>query len=164
MASFVNAADAVAIAVEIERRGQAFYLSVRDKTLGDKDKEFFAFMAEEERRHENIFSTMLKRLGGLTLPAGSDDDEYFAYVRAVIDSNDLFMPNLESAVMESPLGTAMRFEKDSLLFFHSLQALVPDSEKQHLTFCIDEERKHLRLLAARLPAMPSACTLGLAPK
>ena len=46
MASFVNAADAVAAAVEIERRGHAFYLKVQDQASDPEDKNFFAFMAE----------------------------------------------------------------------------------------------------------------------
>ena len=50
MASFISAKDAVSAAVEIEKRGYAFYCSVRDKASDAEDREFFAFMAEEEKR------------------------------------------------------------------------------------------------------------------
>ncbi len=152
MASFVNAADAVAAAVEIERRGHAFYLSVEQNASKADDKEFFAFMAKEEHRHEAIFSSMLGRMGGLPLPAGSDDAEYLVYVQALLDSHTLFMPNQAERALADPLGQAMQFEKDTLLFFIALEGMVPDSEKHHVRECADEERRHLKMLAERLHA------------
>ena len=152
MASFVSAADVIASAVEIERRGHTFYLSVRDRATTPEAKDFFNFMAEEEKRHESIFSAMLQRVGGLELPAGSSDEEYLFYVRALLDSHALFLSDHESLALDNPLGLAIRFEKDTLLFFHALEDMVPDSEKQHIRACIDEERRHLKLLANRLTA------------
>lgn len=150
MASFVNAADAVAAAVEIERRGHAFYKSVGEKASEKDDKEFFAFMAQEEKRHEGIFAAMLKRLGSLELPAGSDDAEYLEYVKGLIDSHTLFMPNQEKRTLEAPLYQAMQFEKDTLIFFLELENMVPDSEKKSVRECADEERSHLRMLLKRV--------------
>ena len=149
MASFVNAADAAAAAVEIERRGHAFYKSVEEKATGKKDKEFFAFMAKEEERHEGIFAAMLKRLGGVPFPAGSTDEEYLAYVQGLIDSHTLFLPNQQERMLESPLHMAMQFEKDTLIFFLELERMVPESEKKHVQECADEERSHLRMLLKR---------------
>lgn len=149
MASFVNAADAAAAAVEIERRGHAFYKSVEEKAEHKTDKEFFAFMAGEELRHEGIFAAMLDRLGGVPLPAGSTDEEYLAYVQGLIDSHVLFMPGQEKRMLESPLQEAMQFEKDTLIFFLELEHMVPDSEKKYVRQCAEEERSHLRMLLQR---------------
>lgn len=146
MASFVNAADAVAAAVEIERRGHAFYRRVVEKAGNPGDKDFFVFMAEEEKRHEGVFQAMLDRLGGVALPVGSDDEEYLMYVRGLIDSHTLFMPGQEERTLASPLREAMRFEKDTLLFFVELERMVPDAEKAAVRHCADEERKHLQML------------------
>ena len=150
MASFVNAADAVAAAVEIERRGYAFYKNVEDKAQEGSDKEFFGFMAQEEKRHEGIFASMLERIGGLPLPAGSDDAEYLMYVKGLLDSHTLFMPDQEARTLRAPLHEAMQFEKDTLIFFMELESMVPDSEKKFVRECADEERKHLRMLLKRL--------------
>lgn len=150
MASFVNAADAVAAAVEIERRGYAFYQRVTEKTADAGDKDFFAFMAEEEKRHEGVFAGMLQRLGGVALPAGSDDEEYLMYVRGLIDSHTLFMPGQEERALAAPLHEAIQFEKDTLIFFLELERMVPDSEKGDVRRCADEERKHLRMLLKRM--------------
>ena len=146
MASFVNAADAVAAAIEIERRGYAFYRSVQEKAEHSRDKEFFGFMAEEEKRHEDLFTEMLKRIGGIRQPVESTEQEYLDYLTSMLDHHALFVPDLERRTLESPLHTAMQFEKDTLLFFIEMEALVPDSEKHHIHACADEERRHLKLL------------------
>jgi len=150
MASFVNAADAAAAAVEIERRGHAFYKSVEQMAANKKDREFFAFMAKEEERHEGIFAAMLQRLGGVSFPAGSTDEEYLAYVQGLIDSHTLFLPEQHERMLESPLYMAIQFEKDTLVFFLELERLVPESEKKHVQECAEEERSHLRLLLKRI--------------
>lgn len=149
MASFVNAADAAAAAVEIERRGYAFYKNAEEKAKHGSDKEFFAFLAGEEKRHEGIFGALLERLGGVALPAGSTDEEYLKYVQGLIDSHFLFMPDQQRRMLESPLQAAMQLEKDTLLFFLELETLVPDSEKKFVRECADEERRHLRLILQR---------------
>lgn len=150
MANFVSAADAISAAVEIERRGHDFYLSVRDHAAKPDARDFFNFMAGEEERHEGIFAAMLQRAGGLELPAGSNDEEYLLYVRGLLDSHTLFLPDHMALAQEDPLGTAIRFEKDTLLFFHALMDMVPNSEKQYIQACINEEREHLKMLAKRL--------------
>ncbi len=152
MASFVKAADAVAAAVEIERRGFLFYQKAAVGAKTPQAKEFFEFMSHEEKRHEGIFSSILKRMGGLELPTGSDDEEYLSYVRMLLDSHCLFMPETEGAAHRDPFLTAIGFEKDTIIFFLGLEHLVPDSERFHIKECIEEEKKHLRLLAAKRAA------------
>jgi rubrerythrin len=152
MASFVNAGDVVAAAVEIERRGHAFYKKAADQA-GKEDKEFFTFMAGEELRHERIFQTMLDRLGGVSLPAGSNEGEYLDYIHGLLDSHTLFLPEQERLALNTPLYRALQFEKDSLVFFLELETMVPDSEKKYVRQCADEERGHLRLLIKRWPPL-----------
>ncbi len=150
MASFVNAADAVAAAVEIERRGREFYQRAAEKATNADDKAFFAYMADEEKRHEGVFSGMLERLGGAILPTGSNDEEYLMYVHALLDSNSLFLPGQEERILAAPLHEAVQFEKDTLVFFLELEQMVPDSERADVRRCADEERKHLRILLGRV--------------
>lgn len=149
MASFVYAADAAAAAVEIERRGYAFYKSAEENATHPSDKKFFAFMAEEERRHESVFEKMLERLGGVPLPADSTDEEYLTYVKGLLDSHSLFLPDKERKVLESPMQQALQFEKDTFLFFMEMEGLVPEAERVHVRLCADEERKHIKMLLKR---------------
>lgn len=149
MASFVNAGDALAAAVEIERRGRAFYEKASAAAKNGQDKDFFEFMASEEAAHEGIFSGMLRAYGGTDVPAGATDEEYLGYVKALLDSHILFMPEEELAALKCPLRQAMQFEKDTLVFFLALADMVPPSEKGRVLALAEEERKHLRMLAAR---------------
>lgn len=152
MASFISAADIIAVAIEVEKRGRQFYLDVASKASNQGDKVFFTELAEEEVKHEQLFSAMIERIGGVPFPAGATDEEYLAYVRDLIDSHALFVPKQQQAMQESPIGMAIQMEKDTMLFFLSVVDLVPDSEKALVKACADEERKHLRRLAARSSA------------
>ncbi len=147
MASFVNAADVISAAVEIERRGHAFYRQAAIAAAEQEDGDFFAFMAKEELRHEKIFEAMLQRAGGLPLPAGSTEPEYLEYVGLLLNSHSLFMPEQQDLLQKNPLMQAMYFEKDTILFFMAMRHMVPESEAAHVDACIKEEQSHLRLLA-----------------
>lgn len=155
MAGFTTAADVIASAVEIERRGFAFYERAAAAASG-QDKEFFAFLAGEEKRHEKIFEAMLGRMGGLALPAGSDEAEYLAYIDVLLNSHAMFFPenrqDAHSAPQDDPLRLAMAFEKDTILFFMAIRRLVDPSEQRGVDACIEEEQRHLRLLAEHTPA------------
>ena len=147
MASFTNAADVISSAVEIERKGFAFYQQAAQNAAQPEDKDFFTFMANEEKRHEKIFEEMLKRAGGLELPAGSDEAEYLEYVDLLLNSHCLFMPDQAEALRQDPLRQAMAFEKDTILFFVAMRRFVAPSEQGRVDACIEEEQRHIRLLA-----------------
>lgn len=145
MASFVNAADVIAAAVEIERRGHKFYEKASQDADSAEARDFFAFMAKEELRHEQVFESMLKRVGGLDLPLDVSNKEYLAYVESSLDSHMLF--NEDAAVPRgNPYYTALSFEKDTIIYFLAMMDLVPESERQQVIQCIDEEKGHMVLI------------------
>lgn len=144
MASFVNVADVISAAVEIEKRGHEFYRRSEKAATEGKTRDFFAFMAGEELRHEKVFAAMLERVGGLKLPVGSDDQEYLAYLQASLDSHMFFAARPQSG--QDPYVTAMGFEKDSIVYFVGMLDLVPAGEKLLVQRCIDEEKAHMVLI------------------
>ena len=150
MASYLSAADVISTAVEIEKRGFQFYQQAAEQAQDAQDKDFFTHMSHEERRHEAIFSDILKRVGGISIPASASDDEYFDYVRSLIDSHCLFMDNQQEALANNPFRQAMQFEKDTILFFQAVESLVPQSEQHFIRQCIDEERSHLLMIAKQM--------------
>lgn len=156
MASFTNAADVIAAAVEIERRGFAFYERAAARAEQKEDKDFFLFMAKEEKRHEKIFQEMLARAGGLELPAGSSEAEYLEYVDLLLDNHCLFLADQQEALRANPFREAMNFEKDTILFFSAMRRLVAPSETGRIEACIEEEQRHLRLIAEHAKARTMA--------
>lgn len=152
MASFTKAADVIAAAIEIEHRGFAFYQQAATEAARPEDKDFFTFMAQEEKRHANIFEAMLQRVGGLELPAGSDEPEYLEYVDMLLNTHSMFLPNQQEALRSSPLRQAMAFEKDTIIFFMAMRRFVAPSEQKYVDTCIEEEQYHLRLIAEHAKA------------
>ncbi len=156
MATFFHANEIAKIAVEIERKGRAFYLRVAEMATTERCRELFLFLAEEEGKHEAIFFSLMERLGKIELPAWSSQEEYGSYLQALIESHALFNSGLAEKNMgdagdeESAIRMAMSFEKDTLLFFIEMESLVPDSEKSAVRQCIEEERLHLRRLREML--------------
>jgi len=156
MATFFHANEIAKAAVEIERKGFDFYKRVASRAQTDKTREVFEYLAEEEKKHEAIFSSLMERLGKIELPAWSTNDEYAQYLDALITSHSLFTGGLAEKYMadtddeDTAIRMAMGFEKDTILFFMEMRELVPDSEKKAVESCIDEERLHLRRLRAML--------------
>lgn len=157
MAEFFTAADIVAAAIRIEQRGQDVYTQAVTMAVRPEVQALFRHLAAEEARHEATFRAMADRVGPVELPAWSIAAEYVEYLHALLDSHALFtrtdtLNALKGAADDhvAALRLAIRFEKDTLLFFTEMRALVPASEKAAVDACIAEERTHLRSLTAML--------------
>lgn len=156
MASFFHANEIAEAAVEIERKGQAFYLRVAARAKEEKTRALFDHLAKEEAKHEVIFANLKERLGEVELPAWSTEEEYMTYVDSLIASHTLFNEEFVDKFVEASddetaaIHMAMSFEKDTLLFFMEMKELVPATEKDAVQSCIEEERLHLRQLRAML--------------
>jgi rubrerythrin len=154
MANFFHANEIAKAAVEIERKGYAFYRKVAELAQNDETRQLFEYLAGEEHKHEAIFQSLYDRLGEIELPAWSTQDEYGEYLDALITSHALFTSGLAEKYMsqaqdeDTAIRMAMAFEKDTILFFMEMRELTPDSEKAAVQQCIDEERLHLRRLRA----------------
>ncbi|MDR1242153.1 MAG: ferritin family protein [Deltaproteobacteria bacterium] len=150
MASFVNVADVLTAAVEIERRGRNFYESEAGKAGSGELKDFFTFLANEEVKHGKLFEEMLKRVGGLALPVNSSTPEYMAYVSAALDSHLLFVRENPGGGADSvgadPYLSALRMEKDTIVYFLAMSGLVPEVERKHIDACVEEEKRHMALI------------------
>jgi rubrerythrin len=156
MADLFKANDIVLAAIEIEKRGEKFYLHLVDQAEDTKIRKAFEHLAREEVKHKVLFEDLYTRLGKATLPARSDEKEFLTYLNALIDSHPLFrFKDLEEmkehiASRKDALQMAIQFEKESILFFMEMREFVPDSEKKFITHCIEEERDHLRRLTEML--------------
>jgi rubrerythrin len=157
MADFFEASDLVGAAVAMEQRGQAVYKKMALVTKNPEVKRLFETLAVEEHRHEEIFSAMADRLAKAGQPEGSATEEYHEYLGALLDSYELFSREFTESLLEhadnfeKSVRSSIRLERDSILFFQEMLLMVPGFEKPKIWECIEEERRHLRLLAALLP-------------
>ncbi|TVM30067.1 ferritin family protein, partial [Oceanidesulfovibrio marinus] len=119
---FFKANEVAQAAVEIERKGQAFYRNVANAASAQAARDLFTFMAGEEAKHEAIFQALKNRLGEIEMPAYSNANEYQEYLEALIDSHALFSGGIaerlasEASDMVTAVNIALAFEKDTLLF------------------------------------------------
>ena len=156
MANFFRANEIAKTAVEVERKGRAFYLRLEESARSGKTRELFNYLAVEEGRHEEIFQALLDRLGDIELPAWATKDEYATYIQGLIESHALFSDQKAEKRMaaiedeKEAILMAMGFEKDTLLFFTEMESFVPDREKTVVRECIKEERLHLARLQRML--------------
>jgi rubrerythrin len=155
MPELFKATEIVEMAVQEERNGVAYYVALAKKTANATVKAFAERMAGEERRHEREFTELRQQLGGY-VPAESYEGEYLAYVRALV--NDRFLPNEEKAKQavlratsdREVIQNALRFEKETLLFFSEMKHFVPQRHGEVIDTLIGEERQHIADLAGLL--------------
>ena len=158
MPELFKAAEIVEMAIQEERNGVAYYEALAEKTTDPALKDFAKRMAGEERRHEQEFTEMRDQLGAY-VASETYGGEYLAYVQALV--GDRFLPD-EQAALDSVksaasdrevLTTALRFEKETLLFFSEIKQFVPSRHGEVISKLIDEERKHITDLSALLQKM-----------
>ena len=158
MPELFQATEIVEMAVQEERNGVAYYDALAGKTTNPKVKAFAERMAGEERRHEREFTELRNQLGGY-VPPESFEGEYLAYVRALV--NDRFLPNEEkaketvrrAATDRDVILSALRFEKETLLFFGEMKHFVPPRHAPVIDTLMGEERQHIADLSELLKTL-----------
>ncbi|MGD9100192.1 MAG: ferritin family protein [Anaerolineae bacterium] len=151
-----KASDAVEMALEIEKRGEAFYRAVAQKAKSPQVKALFEDLAEQEVLHYDTFKKLSKTQWAQPLMPDDQWDQYLMYMQATIqnaffEGEDKALALAEQASDEKEaLRMAMGFEKETLLFFHDLREMVSEADEKTIKHIIDEEKAHLRRLAALL--------------
>ncbi len=158
MPELFKAAEIVEMAIQEERNGVAYYQAFAEKTADPATREFAKRMADEERRHQQEFTQLRDQLGAYVAPE-TYAGEYTAYVQALVTNR--ILPD-EQAALDSVnqaasdrevVSTALRFEKETLLFFSEMKKFVPARHGEVIDTLIDEERKHIADLSALLQKM-----------
>ena len=137
-------------AVQTEKLGYQFYTTMADRFKTDGDlKKLFEKLAAKEQVHEKRFSE-LKEITGTAEPEGWE--EVSQYLRAIVES-EFFLGSHKSlpalphvSTVEAAVSFAMGFEKETLLYFHTIRDVV--MEKDVVDEIINEEKSHIMWLNA----------------
>ena len=151
-----TAAEALEMALEVEKNGEVYYNAVAEKMTDAEAKALFEDLAAQEKAHYRIFERML---GGVKatpeLPA-EEYDQYQTYLQVALNNALFAGPDKAMSLAkqatdrEEALIAALNFEKDTLLFFYDLREMVGQADKQAVSGIINEEKKHVRRLAGML--------------
>lgn len=143
-----NFDDILVFAVNIEKNGEHFYREFAKKSESSEVASLFVFLADEEVKHAEFFSDILRSVKDFSDIVVYNDD-YFSYLRAFVDNavfdhekNNKLLAAIES--VSDALDFALKMETDSIMFYSELKTLVKDGEK--IGVIIDEEKKHFRKL------------------
>lgn len=142
-------ADIRNIAVQIEQNGAATYRQAAECAANPELAQMFSWMADEERRHGELFATIIPEK---TL--SDEQAELEAMGRALLQdivrsqTFSLQQQNLEQAAsLEELLAQSIEFEQDTIQFYEFLAAFLENEEALgQLHNIIAQERKHVQQL------------------
>ncbi|HOY65715.1 MAG TPA: ferritin family protein [Candidatus Ozemobacteraceae bacterium] len=154
--------DLFAMAIEFERNGAAFYARAAASAAGRPHAGLLHRLAAMEQMHEKRFA----ELRAAVSQAGSAESslepagEKMAYLKALADTRvfPVATPPADALGTASDLVGAFRFaierEKDSVVFYATMQELVPLHQgREQIRAIIAEELGHVHLLTAELAGL-----------
>ena len=155
MPMLYNAGEVLEIAQQIERNGARFYRQAAAGASAERAREALQALAVMEDRHEKAFAQMAAALSPQERQEVLYDpyDESVQYLRAVAGGRVFDLRSdpvawLEGGrTMSEILHKAIQMEKDSIIYYLGLKAVVPDAlGKGKVDDVIQEEMRHVTLL------------------
>ena len=144
--------EIINLAIDIERRGIAFYDTMARSTESSALSSAFQFLVNMERQHVQIFLGMRTEAGG-SLALENYTAEHSAYLDALAASA-VFTDDMVTSEMATKINSdiealelAISAEKDSILFYYELRDIMPQTSHSLLSQIISEEKAHLRQLS-----------------
>jgi rubrerythrin len=154
-----NAAEVFDVAIAIEENGKNFY-EQSQALINDPDvKKLFAELALQEVEHKKKFQTLQAGLPAeASTPTTWDPDNKLSdYIKMMADQHvfvtDENMGSRLAGVKSTKdaLRLAIEFEKDSVIFFLTMQdAAEGKKAREFIGLLVKEEQDHLRRLSTEL--------------
>ena len=147
-----SGSELINIAINIERRGIAFYDTMARSTKRAATRDAFQYLANMERQHIQTFQGMLTEADKFKL-LESYTREYAAYLKALVESavftDDLVTSEIVTRTDSDTeaLELAIAAEKDSVLFYYGMRDIMPRPTQPTISRIIAEEKSHLRQLS-----------------
>jgi rubrerythrin len=163
-----NAEELFRMAESVERDGMRFYRQAAQNVDSPELAELLSQLADWEGRHDTQFAAMRADLPeAATRGTGPGDpvEEHAAdYLQAFVDGKVFPSPSRTSgfeyprlAEPEEVLAYAIGREKDTIVFFLTLQQQVPRYRGQdRIQGIIDEELKHVHILEGKRRELQAA--------
>ncbi len=153
-----NANEVFQMAIEIEKRGAAFYRDASDFFDDPGIKALLKGLSEMEQEHEREFVSLRESMTrGSAYAQGYDPDGLAAAYLGSLTSGEVFdraLLFIGSETVEEVLKKGIEVEKNSIVLYTGLKGVVPDDlGRDRVDRIIREEMKHLIVLAERLGSL-----------
>ena len=153
-----NLDEIFTIAVDIEKNGEKFYRRAAELATDQDAKKLLSDLADWENGHIKIFSDLRARM----LDASAKDltwdpyGEVELYLQAVANgkvftsAQDVVQFAENHSSLKEILEFALAREKDSVVYYTSLDMVVGKLSEGKVTAIIKEEVSHIRLITEKL--------------
>jgi rubrerythrin len=157
-----NVDEIFRIAVDIEKNGEKFYRRAAELTADKDSKKLLTDLADWENGHVKIFSDMHARMreGGKKDLTWDPYGEVELYLQSVANrqvftlDQDVTKFADEHSSMTDILEFALAREKDSVVYYTSLDMVIPDElSGGEVKKIIKEEVSHIRMISEKLHAL-----------
>lgn len=154
-----NAGEVFDIAIKIEENGKRFYDHSTQVVEDPEVKRLFEELGREEVEHKKRFEALKSQLPPDVTQSNVFDpnNELELYIRMMADQHVFTSDeNLEARLAQikdarDALRMAIEFEKDSVIFFLSMQEATEGKKGQELiSALVKEEQEHLRRLSLEM--------------
>ena len=145
--------ELINLAIDIEKRGIAFYDIMARTAENDATREAFRYLVEMEREHVRTFQSLLSDVGK-SRPSKDRTQSNATYLQALADSavfTEDMATSETAAQVASDIGAlelGISAEKDSILFYYELRDILAEPLGSEISKIIDEEKLHLSQLSA----------------
>ena len=151
MPNVFNAAEVIDMGIEKERKRRDFYGLVAVKFNSKNMKDLFTKLRDWEDAHIKKFTEIRNSIEE-SEATESYHGELAFYIQSTVDdllydqvSAEQFSKNVQNELNAIQYGIG--FEKDAILFFNELLLYMAPHHKEKVRELIEEEKKHLVLLA-----------------
>jgi rubrerythrin len=156
-----NASEVFQIALEIKENGRIFYEQAKHKIQDPEIKKELAALAQEEQEHIDKIKQLKAESVWGSLPSTPDpDNELEVYVKATADQHVYKTCGALTVKLDSlqdvadVLKLALQFEKDSVIFFLSMQeAICEGKDREVVDILLQEDLKRVKKLSMQIQRM-----------
>jgi len=144
--------EIVELGIQIEKNGRDFYNALVKQTKNQEAKRTFKYLAEEEKKHIEVFSKILDSVHKYE-PPESYPGEYFAYMNALARDYIFTQKDKGEQIAKKTkndreaIDWGIRFEKDSILFYQGMKKVIPEYDHRVVDELIAQEQSHLQQLS-----------------
>ena len=148
-----SVSEIIDLAIQIENNGESIYRSASEKVSQRQLASLLQWLADQEVEHSHWFVALK---GKVKKSVANEALEEMAQnvLRGILSDQTFSLKDADFSKIEDVealLNLAIEFEKDSILFYEMLAALVDDEETLgQLKMIIEEESRHVKVLQESL--------------
>jgi rubrerythrin len=138
--------SALDLAVWLEKRGLDFYRQAAAATTDAEQQQLFLLLADEEQKHCAVYTDLYRLYRGKTADDVELLGEYGRFIELMVRELTTSLDVTKVDSREALLEMALRFEKDTLLYFVEIKNLFSGKAASLVEAVCREEKRHIRLL------------------